>query len=173
MVAAVVVVFYGLSLPVHFAADADRPPTAVAQAGEGGGGATPQGELVYVPVYSGIVYDDGNQTLRLDTTLSIHNINTDRKITVTRADYYNAEGKLIKKYLEKPLVLLPLSATSMVVPRTKAPGGMAANFLVEWQANQAVNSPVVEALMVNASSNLGVSFTSNGRVLKQLPPAAK
>jgi uncharacterized protein DUF3124 len=172
-IAAVLTVSYGLSLPVPFAADGNRPLTAVALAGEAGGSAMPQGELIYVPVYSSIFYEDGNQKLKLDTTLAIHNINYDRKITVTRADYYNSEGKLVKKYLEKPVVLMPLQATSMVLAGTKAPGGMAANFLVEWQADQEVNSPVVEALMVNASSNLGVSFTSFGKVLKRLPPPAK
>jgi hypothetical protein len=168
MIAAIVTVFYGQSLLVHFAPENAQPLTAVALAAEAGSGAAISGEQVYVPIYTSIVHEDGNQTLRLDTTLAIHNINTDRKITVTRADYYNAEGKLIKKYLEKPLVLGPLQATSIVVTRSKAPGGSAVNFLVEWQADQEVNSPVIEALMVNASSNLGVSFTATGRVVKRL-----
>ena len=158
---------------VYLGVRAEPRPAAAALAGDAGGAATVQGEVVYVPVYSSIFYEDGKQVLKLDTTLAIHNINSDRQITITRADYYNAEGKLMKKYLDKPLVLLPLQATTMVVARTKAPGGVAANFLVEWQADGEVNSPLIEALMVNASSNLGVSFTSFGKVVKRLPPAAK
>ena len=173
VVAAVVSVFYGLSLPVHFAADAGRALAPLALAGEAAGKAMPFGEQIYVPVYSSMFYEDGKQILKLDTMLAIHNINPDRKITVTRADYYDSEGKLVKKYLEKPLVLTPLQATTMVVAKTRSSGGMAANFLIEWQADQEVNSPVVEALMVNASSNLGVSFTSVGKVLQRFPPPAK
>jgi hypothetical protein len=143
------------------------PPgaTAVAAAGEQAAVASP-GELIYVPIYSSIFFDDGKRTLELAATLSIHNIDPDRPITVTRADYYNTDGKLIKKYLEKPSTLKPLQTANIVVEKSNVAGGTGANFLVEWQASQEVNSPLVEAVMVNASSNLGIAFTSSGKVIK-------
>ncbi|HTU25298.1 MAG TPA: DUF3124 domain-containing protein, partial [Pirellulales bacterium] len=130
----------------------------------------PSGELIYVPVYSSILYEDGKRKLQLDATLSIHNVNPDRPITVTRADYFNADGTLIKKHVGKPTVLGPLQTLNLVVAKTAGENTVGANFLVEWQAAGEVNSPIVETLMVNASSNLGASFTSTGRVLKRLPP---
>ena len=82
--------------------------------------AAPQGELIYVPIYSSIFYEDGKKTLPLAATLSIHNVNPDRPITVTRADYYNSDGKLIKKYVDKPLTLTPLQTTNLVVERIES-----------------------------------------------------
>jgi hypothetical protein len=127
-----------------------------------------QGELIYVPIYSRIYYEDSKNTLELAATLSIHNVNPDRTITVTKADYYNTSGKLIQKYVEKPLVLNPLETKHLVIEKANVAGGLGANFLVEWQANTEVVSPLVEALMVNASHNLGIAFTSNGKVIKRL-----
>jgi hypothetical protein len=173
MVAAGVAGFYAVSLLFHFGAVASPPLAAVALAGDAVAAETPSGELIYVPAYPSILYEEGNRTLQLDTTLSIHNVNPDRKITITRVDYYNADGKLVKKYLAKPQTLNPLQTQNFVVEKIKAVSGVGANFLVEWQASQEVNSPIVETLMMNASSNLGVSFSSTGRVLKRFPPPAK
>ena len=39
---------------------------------------------------------------------------------------------------------------------------------VEWVAEEAVYEPVVEALMLNATGNQGVSFISVGRVVSQI-----
>jgi len=126
------------------------------------------GELIYVPVYSRIYYEDSRSTLDLATTLAIHNINSDRTITLTKVDYYNTAGKLVRKYLEKPVVLNPMEATTMLVEKSDNTGGLAANFVVEWQAKGEVNSPIVEAVMINASHNLGVSLTSVGKVVRPL-----
>ena len=153
--------------------DAGPRATTVALADDAAGAAATSGELVYVPIYSSIFYEDGRRTLELAATLSIHNVNPDRQITVARADYYNTDGKLIKTYVEKPLVLRPLQTMNLVIEKANMAGGTGANFLVEWQAAGEVNSPLVEAVMVNATSNLGIAFTSSGKVLKRLPAAGK
>jgi len=127
------------------------------------------GELVYVPIYSSIYYENGAQTLELAATLSIHNVNPDRHITIARADYYDTTGKLIKRYLDKPLELGPLQTKHVVIEQANRGGGTGANFLVEWQAGQEAISPLVEALMVNASSNLGIAFPTTGTVIRSMP----
>ena len=126
------------------------------------------GELIYVPIYSQIHYEDSKNTLELAATLSIHNINPEQTITVTRADYFNTDGKLIHRYVNEPLVLGPLETKHVVIDKANTAGGLGANFLVEWQGAAEVNSPLVEALMVNASHNLGIAFTSTGKVVKNL-----
>lgn len=133
----------------------------------------PHGELVYVPIYSSIFYENGKLTLELAATLSIHNINPDKQITVVRADYYDTAGKLVKHYLEKPLLLGALQTSNLVIERANTKGGTGANFLVEWKSDQSVASPLIEAVMVNASSNLGIAFTTSGKVVKQTSPATK
>lgn len=126
------------------------------------------GELIYVPIYSSIYYENGKRTLELAATLAIHNIDPDHPITVTRADYFNSEGTLIKRYLEKPIILRPLQTTNIVINRTDTTGGTGANFLVEWNSKGLVASPLIEAVMANASSNLGIAFTSTGKVVRSI-----
>ncbi|HEX4130335.1 MAG TPA: DUF3124 domain-containing protein [Pirellulales bacterium] len=130
-----------------------------------------RGELIYVPIYSSIYYDNSRHTLEMAATLAVHNVNVDRTLTVTRADYYNTGGKLIKHYLEAPLVLKPLETKSLVIEKADTTGGTGANFLVEWRDASESSSPVVEAIMINAASNLGIAFTSPGRVIQQFGAA--
>lgn len=124
-------------------------------------------ELIYVPIYSSIYYETSRHTLEMAATLSIHNVNPDRPITIVRADYFDTTGKLIKKYIDKPLVLNALATTNVVIDKADKSGGTGANFLVEWRSDAAVSSPLVEAVMVNATSNLGIAFTTTGRVIRQ------
>ena len=111
--------------------------------------------------------------MELAATLSIHNVNPDASITIVRADYYDTKGKLIKKYIEEPLNLSGLQTTNVVIDKSNTAGGTGANFLVEWQSPQDVTSPLIEAVMINAQSNLGIAFTTSGKVVRQTPPARK
>lgn len=123
-------------------------------------------ELIYVPIYSSIYYEDGKETLELAATLSVHNVDPDRAVTISRIDYHDTQGRLIKQFLSKPLVLGALETKSFVVGRKDSSGGTGANFLVRWQPTPTATRPLVEALMVNASSNLGISFITSGRVVR-------
>lgn len=127
-----------------------------------------RGELLYLPIYSSIYYENGQRTLEMAATLSIHNVNPERPITIKRADYFDTSGKLLKRYLDKPLVLAPLQTTNIVIEKSDKSGGTGANFLVEWQAAGDASSPLVEAVMVNAASNLGIAFTTQARVIRQV-----
>jgi len=125
------------------------------------------GELIYVPIYSSIFYQDNKRTLELAAMLSIHNVALDRTITVARVDYYNTKGERIARYLETPIELKPLETRNFVVEKNDTAGGTGANFLVEWRADGETISPIVEALMINASASQGISFTSTGKVIQR------
>lgn len=112
-------------------------------------------------------YDDSKSTLELAATLSIHNIDPERKIVLTKADYHDTAGALIEKYVEGPIVLNPLETKHLIIEKRNTAGGVGANFIVECQADAEVSGPNVEALMVNAAHNLGIAFTSTGKVIKR------
>ena len=134
----------------------------------------PHGELIYIPIYSSIFYQDSKRTLELAATLSIHNVDPDHSLALTKVDYYNTKGDLIRKYLEKPLVLKPLETKNFVIDKSDTTGGTGANFLVEWRAkDEAIVSPLLEALMINVASSQSLSFTSQGKVIKRFGALAK
>jgi hypothetical protein len=49
------------------------------------------------------------------------------------------------------------------VEKTDVEGGSGANFIVEWTAEEAVNRPVIEAVMIGTGDSYNVSFTSRGQ----------
>jgi len=124
------------------------------------------GQTIYVPVYSHIYYENQKEVLYLSATLSIRNTDLSNPIIITSVRYYNTEGKLIKQYLERPVELSPLASMDFIVERTDTSGGSGANFIVEWIAEKDVSKPVVEAVMISAASNQGISFVSPGRIIK-------
>lgn len=127
-----------------------------------------RGELVYVPVYSEIFGANLEKKIKLSATLSIRNITLDSEIIVSKVDYYDTHGTLIRNYLKDPIVLKPLETVSYLVEHKDTKGGDGANFIVEWAAEQEVAEPIIEAVMIGASSALGISFTCQGKVIKHL-----
>jgi len=123
------------------------------------------GQTIYVPAYSHIYIGNNEQQFLLTITLSIRNIDPKHSIKITLVDYYETQGQLLNKYIAKPVILKPLESLRYVIPEKDKTGGSGANFIVEWSADTLVNPPVVESIMIGASSQQGVSFTSRGRVV--------
>jgi hypothetical protein len=121
------------------------------------------GSTVYVPVYSHVYTGNRALPLNLATTLSIRNADLTNHITITGADYYNSQGKLLRRMLAKPLSLGPMASTSIFIEEKDTSGGFGASFLVRWQAARSVSSPIIECLMIGAYSGLGISFVSPGQ----------
>jgi hypothetical protein len=118
--------------------------------------------LVYVPAYSHVYYGDRGRHILLTAILSIRNTDTARTITIIQADYHNSEGKLVRNYLSKPLTLDPLSSTHFIVPESDRSGGFSPTFLVQWHADEMVNPPIIEGVMIGTVGTQGISFSSRG-----------
>jgi hypothetical protein len=125
------------------------------------------GQTVYVPVYSNIYSRDERRTFELTVTLSVRNTDLQNPIILTSVRYYDTHGALIREYLETPLRLAALASTDFVVGEKDTVGGSGANFIVDWIAGSTVSEPVIEAVMIGAMSQQGISFRSPGRVISQ------
>ncbi len=126
-----------------------------------------QGEMIYVPAYSHIYIGSREQPFLLTITISIRNIDPKNHITITTVDYYKTQGRLLRKYLDKAVILKPLESLRYVVPENDSRGGSGANFVVEWQSDRPANSPIVESIMIGAKSTQGISFVSRGKVIHE------
>ncbi|PSB03094.1 hypothetical protein C7B64_10175 [Merismopedia glauca CCAP 1448/3] len=130
-----------------------------------------KGQTILVPVYSHIYHGDKQEQFLLSVTLSIRNTSLTDPIIIRSARYYNSAGKLIKQHSQGNLQLAPLATTEFFIPQQDSSGGSGANFIVEWVAEQkSVTEPIVEAVMISTSFQQGVSFTTSGRVIKELKP---
>jgi hypothetical protein len=129
------------------------------------GGRQTNGQTVYVPLYSNIFVGDKEITWQLSALLSIRNTDPAHPITISRVEYYDSDGKLVRKYLEKFKQINPMASIYFYVKTSDTAGGWGANFLVEWESEKKVNEPIIESLMSGMRGNHSVSFISQGRVI--------
>ncbi len=129
------------------------------------------GQTVYVPVYSHIYAEDRykDRPFLLTATLSVRNTDPARPIALKSVTYYDSEGALLQRYVDKPVNLTPLGSVHYIVPESESKGGAGAKFLVEWEAQQPVSEPVIEAVMIGTKLQQGISFVSTGRAIKATP----
>lgn len=123
------------------------------------------GQTVYVPAYSHIYIGNKEQPFLLTVTLSIRNVDLKHEISVSTIDYYESQGKLVKRYIDQPVTLGPLGSQRYIIAQRDKVGGSGANFIVVWSSKTAVNPPLIECVMIGAESQQGISFTSRGQVI--------
>jgi len=124
-------------------------------------------EAAYLPVYSHIYYDGGRPYM-LEITLSIRNIDPNEPVYLSKADYYDTDGKLSKSKIDRLIVLKPLQTIEFLIERHDASGGSGANFIVEWHAaDKSVHAPLIEAVMVGRSGTNAISFVRKSEPLPQ------
>lgn len=125
-----------------------------------------RGQLVYLPVYSHVYHQAGKPHL-LTVTVSVRNTSPDTPVQIESVRYYDTQGKPIKSFLKSPMKLGPLATGEFLVARDDTSGGSGANFLVQWAADTDVSPPVVEAVMIDTSSQQGISFVRGGVVVRE------
>jgi len=155
--AVAIALLFGISAPALAAQDID--PTTMESP------ALRIGEVIYVPVYSHIFQGDKASKQPLSSTLVIHNVDPSKPIQVTSVRYYDHSGAQIKEYTAQPLTLGPFASATFVVGIGEDRGGVGANFIVEWQADEALVSPIVQAIMSGGTGTQGLSFVTEGKVI--------
>lgn len=126
-----------------------------------------KGQTVYVPVYSNVFAGPRKLPIQLAATLSIRNSDLKSSLKVTTIDYYDTNGKLLRHQLKQTVIVPPLSTHYVHIEEKDTAGGFGANYIVRWQADRAINSPVIECVMIGATGGQGISFVSQGQELKE------
>ncbi len=126
---------------------------------------------VYVPVYSSIYtgLDLKHNMMDLAVTVSVRNVSARERIVLSHARYYDSAGRMVREYVSAPSELGPLATVEFVIQQHDVSGGPGANFLVQWTGPAGVDEPLIEAVMVGQSGNVGYSFTSASRNVKNEP----
>jgi len=130
-------------------------------------GGISEGATVYVPVYSHIYVGIKGHPFDLAISLSIRNTDKTDSVTVLRVDYYDSNGKLVRKYLDNPKYVEPLASMDFFVSETDTTGGFGASFLVKWKSTKRINEPIIESVMAGTRSGQGISFTSRGQTIRE------
>lgn len=122
-----------------------------------------KGQTLYLPVYSHMLYGNMGKSgkasaVLLSTLVSIRNTDTKRSLRVLSARYFDTNGKLLGERMAAPAVIPPLGTLELFVELNDASGGSGANFIIKWDAEQAVNPPLVESLHANMDGGKAVIF---------------
>lgn len=126
-----------------------------------------KGQTVYVPVYSNVYTGPRKNPFQLAVMLSIRNTDIANSFRITSIDYYDNDGRLVKRYLDRPQGLEPLGTTHLYLEEKDSRGGFGANFIVRWKADRVINAPIIECLMIGATGGQGISFVSPGQVIRE------
>ena len=126
-----------------------------------------KGQSVYVPIYSHIYYGDRETPFELTATLSIRNTDMKKEITLISVDYFNSDGRFLRKFVGPPIKLKNLASIRYIIKSTDNTGGSGANFIVRWESVEPVNHPLIESIMIGTRSQQGISFISRGQIIKE------
>ncbi|MEJ0068246.1 MAG: DUF3124 domain-containing protein [Pseudomonadota bacterium] len=81
---------------------------------------------------------------------------------IERVDFFDTTGKLVEKFLAKPVAIKPLGTIEIFIAKDDVRGGTGANFIVGWAAAGAIVEPVIETVMISSLGNFSYSFVSQG-----------
>ncbi len=138
-------------------------PAGAAQAAAdktAGGGGT-----IYVPLYARVFVSDRGVSIGLAATLSLRNTDPRSAILIRSVRLHDGAGALARQCLEAPRELPPLASLRLSVEMPAKPADGDPCLLVEWEAKGPVHQPHVEAALIGAAGQLGISFLSPGQPL--------
>ncbi len=123
---------------------------------------------VYIPVYTDVFHIDQSKLFPLTITLSLRNTSQTDTIKIFKVNYYNSEGTLVNQHIDNTsmLRLKPLQSYELVIDKMTYTGDTGANYIVEYGSASEQSDLLVQALMINTSGQQGLSFITEGKVIK-------
>lgn len=119
-------------------------------------------DTIYVPIYSDIYLDVQNQKTLLAATLSIRNTSYFDSLFITKIDYFNTEGELVRNYIDNSISIAPMGTINYVIEKDDDTGGSGANFIVVLNAKSKNVKPLIQAVMIGITGNKAFSFSTDG-----------
>lgn len=129
-----------------------------------------KGQTVYVPVYSHIYSGPRKKPFQLSATLSIRSTDFTTPFRITAIDYYDTDGRLVRRYAPRSIVVSPMASNHVHIDQNDVSGGFGANFIVRWEADRPINTPVIECVMIGSTIGQGISFVSSGQPIRDPAP---
>lgn len=120
----------------------------------------------YLSIYSQIYSYTQHGKHDLTTTVSVRNVSPKDSIYISKANYYNEKGSLIRSYISHPIYIAPLETVEIVIAKDDNHGGSGANFIFDWATKKNSPSPFFEAVMISTAGQQGLSFTTQGVQIK-------
>lgn len=131
------------------------------------------GQTLYLPVYSHIWHGDRvvNKRYPLKTPVSvlvsIRNTNLKTPVRLYSARYFNTTGKLLKQFVASPVMIEPMGTHELFIEKQETQGGSGANLVIQWDAETAVNAPIVEAIHAEIKGHSTFTFVIRAQPINE------
>ncbi|WP_458627319.1 DUF3124 domain-containing protein [Winogradskyella sp. PC D3.3] len=117
----------------------------------------------YLSVYSQIYSYSQHKTYNLTAMISIRNASAKDSIFLSKVDYYDTHGTLLKTYFDKPVYLTPMETLDIVINEVDIAGGTGGNFIFDWKTPKDCPEPIFEGVMTSTSGQQGLSFLTQAK----------
>lgn len=117
----------------------------------------------YLSIYSEIYSFTDSKKISLTSMVSLRNTSDLDTIYLLKAEYFDTEGKSIRKYFDYPIFIAPLETTEIIIGEKDVTGGTGSNFIFEWKKQKNTPEPIFEAVMTSTMSQQGLSFTTQAK----------
>ena len=97
--------------------------------------------------------------------LSIRNTDPKQSIRVKSIKYYDTEGRFVRDYPAGAKKLGAFAGIDVFIEHKDIEGGTGANFVVEWDADEPVNAPIVETVHTFFQGPSAMVFVSPAQAL--------
>jgi uncharacterized protein DUF3124 len=121
----------------------------------------------YVPVMSTVYSGNKHTVTGLAATLSIRNVSETEEFGLTRVDYFDTNGKRLRRYVNDPIRIGPLQTRQYYVDLSDGEGGSGANFIVAWAGNRDTPAPLIDAVMIGGYGTKGISLVTHATAPEQ------
>ncbi len=120
----------------------------------------------YLSIYSQIYNRSERKRHNLTAVASLRNTSSTDTIYITKAEYYNGQGKVIRTYFDFPIYLAPMETVEIVIDEIDVEGGTGSNFIFDWQKAESTTEPLFEGIMTSVMGQQGLSMITQGIRLK-------
>jgi hypothetical protein len=120
----------------------------------------------YLPVNSTIYSGSQHTMISLTVTVSVRNTSETDTLFITRADYFDTNGKRIKEHINKCIFIVPMETIEIVIDQQDRTGGSGGNFIFEWLIPKGSNEPLFESVMLYSLGTSAFSFNNRGWRIK-------
>lgn len=117
----------------------------------------------YLSIYSEIYSFTDSKKISLTSMISLRNTSDLDSIYLLKAEYFDTDGKSIRKYFDYPIFIAPLETTEIIIGEKDITGGTGSNFIFEWKKAKNTAEPLFEAVMTSTKSQQGLSFTTQAK----------
>ncbi|QLE00036.1 DUF3124 domain-containing protein [Galbibacter sp. BG1] len=116
----------------------------------------------YLSVYSQIYSYTQHAQQDLTTTISLRNVSEKDSVYISKANYFNESGTLVRSYVSNTIFLAPMETLEIIIDNKDNEGGSGGNFMFNWISKANTPPPHFEAVMISTAGQQGLSFTTSG-----------